>query len=353
MKYGIKYGNVARFFQDIKEEYIDCLKSVAESEIMFDGTYTKEVEQRLEQITGRKALLVSSGSVAMTLILRHLGIGPGDEVITINYGPPAVVGPITFSGAKPVFVDVDMHGSIDCRLLPQALTQNTKAVVAVGLYGDVYDHDAVKTFCNKHGLHYVNDANQSCFAKYKGIDSCRLGDYTTMGFAENKPMPTLSTFGAMLFDTEDQKFQLNKMRKHGKPYRHDPLTGTGLNAWPDENRSIQLKLSMDRFDRWQTRRHKIAKYYFDNLNNTRKSPDYSEWNTHKFVVFFDNKIKAQRELLDLGVESVPHYTESYGGASYKNTMFYVKHALSIPLNPYITDSEVEHIVDVVKKLQDL
>lgn len=348
----IKYGNVARFFQDIKEEYISCIEKTAESEIMFNGPYTKEVEQRLEKITGRKALLVTSGSAAMTLVLRHLEIGPGDEVITINYGPPAVVGPITFSGAKPVFVDVDSHGSIDCKLLPQALTQKTKAVVAVGLYGDVHDHDLVKTFCDKHKLHYINDANQSCFAKYKGIDSCCLGDLTTVGFADNKPIPTLSTYGAIMCDTEEQKQKLNRMRKHGKPYRLEPLTGTGLNAWPDEHRSIQCKLSMDRFDNWQIRRHQIAKYYYDNLNDTRKSPEYSEWNTHKFVVFFDDKLKAQRELLDLGIETVPHYTESYGGGDYKNTMHYVKHALSIPLNPYISDSEAEHIVDMVKKLQD-
>ena len=348
----IKYGNVARFFQDIKEEYISCIEKTAESEIMFNGPYTKEVEQRLEKITGRKALLVTSGSAAMTLVLRHLEIGPGDEVITINYGPPAVVGPITFSGAKPVFVDVDSHGSIDCKLLPQALTQKTKAVVAVGLYGDVHDHDLVKTFCDKHKLHYINDANQSCFAKYKGIDSCCLGDFTTVGFADNKPIPTLSTYGAIMCDTEEQKQKLNRMRKHGKPYRLEPLTGTGLNAWPDEHRSIQCKLSMDRFDNWQIRRHHIAKYYYDNLNDTRKSPEYSEWNTHKFVVFFDDKLKAQRELLDLGIETVPHYTESYGGGDYKNTMHYVKHALSIPLNPYISDSEAEHIVDMVKKLQD-
>ena len=348
----IKYGNVARFFQDIKEEYISCIEKTAESEIMFNGPYTKEVEQRLEKITGRKALLVTSGSAAMTLVLRHLEIGPGDEVITINYGPPAVVGPITFSGAKPVFVDVDSHGSIDCKLLPQALTQKTKAVVAVGLYGDVHDHDLVKTFCDKHKLHYINDANQSCFAKYKGIDSCCLGDFTTVGFADNKPIPTLSTYGAIMCDTEEQKLMLNRMRKHGKPYRLEPLTGTGLNAWPDEHRSIQCKLSMDRFDNWQIRRHEIAKYYYDNLNDTRKSPEYSEWNTHKFVVFFDDKLRAQRELLDLGIETVPHYTESYGGTNYKNSMHYVKHALSIPLNPYISDSEAEHIVDMVKKLQD-
>jgi UDP-2-acetamido-2-deoxy-ribo-hexuluronate aminotransferase len=347
----IKYGNVARFFKDIKEEYISCIESAAESEIMFNGPYTKEVEQRLEKITGRKALLVTSGSIAMTLVLRHLGVGPGDEVITINYGPPAVVGPITFSGAKTIFVDIDSHGAIDCKLLPQALTQNTKAVVAVGLYGDVHDHDLVSTFCVEHGLHYINDANQSCFAKYKGIDSCRLGDYTTIGFAENKPLPTLSTYGAMLFDTEEQKHKLNRMRKHGKPYRLEPLTGTGLNAWPDEHRSIQLKLSMDRFDKWQSRRHQIAQYYYDNLSNTRKSPIYSEWNTHKFVVFFDDKLKAQKKLFDLGIETVPHYTESYGGNGFKNTMHYVKHALTLPLNPYISDSEVEHIVDMVKKLQ--
>lgn len=348
----IKYGNVARFFKDIKEEYINCIESVAESEIMFNGPYTKLVEQRLEKITGRKALLVTSGSVAMTLVLRHLGIGHGDEVITINYGPPAVVGPVTFSGAKPIFVDIDSHGSMDCKLLPQALTQHTKAVVAVGLYGDVHDHDLVKTFCDEHGLHYINDANQSCFAKYKGVDSCQLGDYTTIGFSENKPIPTLSTYGAMLADTEGQKRKLNRMRKHGKPYRLDPLTGTGLNAWPDEHRAIQLKLSMDRFDNWQIRRHEIAKYYNDNLTNIRKSPNYSEWNAHKFAVFFDDKMEAQKELLDLGIQTVPHYTESYGGNDYKNTMHYVKHALSIPLNPYITDSEVEHIVNMVKKTQD-
>ena len=347
----IKYGSLDRYFADIKEEYITHLETITDSEQMWNGVFTKEVEHTLEQITGRKVLLVTSGSIAMSLILRHLNIQKGDEVITINYGPPAVVGPIKFSGATPMFVDVDRYGCMDWLDLNRRLTKNTKAVIAVGLYGDMYNHDVVYNFCKNNNLHYINDANQSCFAKYKGTDSLNLGTYTTMGFADNKPLQTLSTFGAIICNTEEEKISFNRMRKHGKPNRLENLKGTGLNAWPDEERAIQVKLSLDRFTKWQQRRQEIAKYYSERLDNVRPSPSYSSWNMHKYAIFFDDKLKTQQDLKDKGLQCVPHYTESFGGAGYPRTDHFVKSSLSIPLNAYLTDGEVEQIVKVISEQQ--
>jgi|MDSV01.1.fsa_nt_gb UDP-2-acetamido-2-deoxy-ribo-hexuluronate aminotransferase len=344
----IKFGGLDRYFADIKEEYIMHLQNITTSGEMNNGSATKDVEHRLEKITNRKVLLVTSGSVAMNLILCRLNLTKGDEVITIGYGPPAIVGPITFCGATPKFVDIDKFGSIDPYQLDQALTTRTKAVIAIGLYGDMYDHDIVYNFCKTNKLHYINDANQSAFAKYKGTDSLKLGTYTSMGFADAKPLRTLSTFGAIICNTQEEKTIFNRMRKHGKPNRLEPISGTGLNAWPDEERAIQVKLSLDRFSRWQERRQQIANYYNDRLINLRPSPSYSTWNTHKYAVFFKDKLKTHQQLKDLGVESVIHYTESYGGAGYPITDFYVKSALSIPLHPYMTDSEVEKVVEVIK-----
>lgn len=347
----IKWGNVNRHFNDIKNEYISHLETITKTEKLFNGKYTQEVEKRLSEKIGRHVLLVTSGSIAMTLILNKIGIGPGDEVITINYGPPAVVGPIKFTGATPKYVDIDQHGCIDCNSLQDRLSAKTKAVIAVGLYGDVHDHDVCKKFCDDNNLVYINDANQSAFASYKGKDSMQLGQYTTIGFSDSKPLPTLSTFGAIICDTENDKEQFNRMRKHGKPGRLEPLQGTGLNAWPDEQGAIQVMLSMNRFDNWQARRKEIANYYRQHLKNVRTSPQFSGWNTHKFAVFFDDKMKAKQQLLEMGVETVPHYTESFGGTGFPNTNKYIKSALSLPLNPYMSDCEVDTVVQMVKKLQ--
>ena len=345
----IRFGGLDRYLADIKDEYFTHLETITKTGDMSNGLATKEVEARLEQITGRKVLLVTSGSIAMNIILSHLDIGKGDEVITIGYGPPAIVGPITFLGATPKFIDINRYGSMDCTQLDNALTKNTKAVIAIGLYGDMYDHEIVDKFCRTNKLHYINDANQSAFAKYKGIDSLKLGTYTTMGFADAKPLRTLSTFGAIICNSEDEKIVINRMRKHGKPKRLEKISGTGLNAWPDEERAIQVKLSLDRFDQWQIRRKQIADYYSDRLKNVRPSPSYSTWNTHKYAVFFKDKLKTHQALKDIGIETVIHYTESYGGVGYPQTDFYVRSALSIPLNPYLTDSEVEKVVEAINR----
>jgi len=351
----IEYTNLARYFDDIKSEYTQSLEQIAKSEIVFNGPYTKQVESELEKRSGRKhALLCTSGSQALSLIFLHLGIQPGDEIITTNYGPPAIVGPITVIGAVPRFCDVNEYGSIDCDHLKNLLSPKTKAVVAVGLYGDVHDHDSVKSFCDEHNLVYINDANQSCFAKYKGVESLSLGDFATMGFAENKPIPTMATFGAVLFDKTEIYESFSRLRKHGKSERFKPIIGTGYNSWPDEQRSAQILLSLNRFDDWQVKRNRIADFYNDKFQDieVRPRPTYSEWNTHKYAIMFKDKIKAHDRLLQLGIRTVPHYTDSFGGSGYEMTEKFIKQSLSIPLNPYMTDAEVYDVVSAVKKVYD-
>lgn len=351
----IEYTNLARYFEDIKLEYTQSLEQIAKSEIVFNGPYTKGVESALQKRSGRKhALLCTSGSHALSLIFLHLGLQPGDEVITSNYGPPAIVGPITVIGAVPKFCDVNQYGSMDCSNLRKLLSPKTKAVVAVGLYGDVHDHDAVKSFCDEHNLVYINDANQSCFAKYKGKESLTLGDFTTMGFAENKPLPTMATFGAVLFDKSEIYDSMSRLRKHGKPERFKPIVGTGYNSWPDEQRSAQISLALDRFDDWQRKRYSIGDFYNDKFKDieTRPSPVYSKWNTHKYAIMFKDKMKAHDKLLELGVRTIPHYTDSFGGDGYPGTEKFVKQSLSIPLNPYMTDNEVEYVAKAVQKVSN-
>ena len=181
-------------FQVIRQDIHNGLDKIHSNEKVVNGYYVTEVEKQLKELSKRKyALLVTSGSHAITIALQANGLKHGDAVIVTNYSCPASLSSVMVGGFEPVFCEINEHGNMDPAYLPSLMNPKIKAVVATALYGDMHDHDAVKKFCDDNGLVYVNDAAQSQFALCNGIDSLACGDTVAISFADNKAIPTIGT----------------------------------------------------------------------------------------------------------------------------------------------------------------
>lgn len=348
----IRYNNIARRYKEIESEYQDYYLDILNREAIFNDYYVNQVEKKLAEIANKKhALLTISGSSSLLLSLYCNEIGPGDEVIVPNYSCVPSLSYVLVAGATPVFCEIDHTGNMDPQYLTECLSKRTKAVVATGLYGDMHYHEEIESFCREHNLIYINDAAQSMFASRNGVTSFSTGDIITTSFSENKPLPSLGSCGAILTDDTEKFYKLLHLRKHGKPYRKSAYTKFGINAVPNEDRAAQVLCSMNRFDNWQKRRHEIADYYDKTFLSAEVTtrPHSIEWNTHKYAVMFQDKLLAQALLKKEQVETEAHYTDCLGPDS-PNGVKFVKQSLSIPLNPQMTDAEVEFTANAVIKI---
>ena len=354
--------NLARRFQDVKEDYFHSLEVISGSEKTVNGYYTNKVEHYLQKVADRKhALLVRSGSQALHLALLVNDIGAGDEVIITGYSCMASLTYVVNSGATPIFCDVNRFGLIDTDKIEELITPKTKAITGTGLYGDSYNIDEVSYICSKHGLIHINDASQSYLSGYNGEEPMSRGDIACVSFAENKPIPSLGTFGAVLLNDTAKYFKLLSLRKHGKYSRRSAWVSSGINAVPEEDKAAQIWTSTKWVDTWLKRRLEIWDYYDDqfyyNDVKFRPSPNYSENNTHKYVIEVDDKFEMYQRLQAVGIDSECHYPDVFSELDWvsdkkelPNSKYFAKHALSIPLNPHLTDDEVQYVAKQVIKL---
>ncbi len=355
----IKLENLARRFQDVKQDYFESVEKISQNEKVVNGNYVREAEEKLQKLSGRKYVaLVRSGSHAISMaLLSH--VGKGAEVIVPNYSCPATLSSVVVSGCVPRFVEINDYGSIDTIQIESHLTKDTKAILATGLYGDVHDHDEIKKICDNNKLVYINDAAQSQFALYKGQNSLALGDVVCMSFAENKPLPTLGTFGALLTDSEQHYQTIRALRKNGKPSRMETYITAGYSSHPEEDKAAQLLASIKNFDRWQLRRKEIAMMYDKAFHKAgvkvRPSPSYSGRNMHKYAIFVENKFEVHKKLLSKGIETAQHYVDNFSklpwtpstNEQFSITDRFIRQSLSLPINAHMTDTEAQQVIDAV------
>ena len=164
---------MSRLYKDVREKVETRWKQLySQDGPHFEGEYCKQAEKLLNNIVQRKySFITTSGTASIHVMLLAQGIEPGDEVVCVNHSAPATAMAIASLGAKPVFVDLNEYGSMDCEKIASVVTKNTKAILATGLYGDSYDHDKIKNL----GIPILNDSCQSWLSKYKGEENAKLG----------------------------------------------------------------------------------------------------------------------------------------------------------------------------------
>jgi dTDP-4-amino-4,6-dideoxygalactose transaminase len=350
-------------YATIKDEILAAVSEVLESQRCIGGPKVAELEEKIAAISECKfAVGASSGTDAILNCLMSLDIGAGDEIITTPFTFFATVGCICRTGAKPVFVDIDARTfNINPELIGSAVTEKTKAIMPVHLYGQMADMDPIVEIANKYELAVIEDAAQSITSTYKDRKAGSLGRAGCFSFFPSKNLGGIGD-GGMIVTNDEQLYQrLFIMRNHGsKPKYYHRHIGGNFRLDPIQAAALLVKLSY--LDEWSKARRGNAAYYDKKFSGTvvqtpHISPDcISIFNQYVIRVPRRDELMAHLRDNNIGCEiyyPVPaHLQECFSYLGYKEGDFpeaeqAAKEVLAIPIYPELTDEMKDYVVETV------
>ncbi len=348
-------------YESIQGEIADAMQQVFDKTAFAGGPFVDQFENEFASFSQcQYAIGVSSGTAALWMAILVLGIGPGDEVITVPNTFIATVEAISFSGAKPVFVDIDkVTYTMDPSLLEAAITPRTKAIIPVHLFGQVTDMDSILEIGKKHGLKVIEDACQAHGASYKGKTAGSIGNAGCFSFYPGKNLGAYGEAGAIVTNNAELAQKLRIFRDHGQSskYHHQII---GWNARIDGLQSAVLSVKLKHLSEWNEARRKNAQLYNDLLCEIEgialpHEADYTKHVYHIYAIRVQNRDELSIILREKGIHCGIHYpipihlTEAYQYLGQRKGCFpiteeYAGQLLSLPMFPELTSEEIEHIV---------
>jgi dTDP-4-amino-4,6-dideoxygalactose transaminase len=340
-----------------------AIREVLEASWFILGRQGEEFEREFAQYCGAaEAVGVGSGTEALHLALLACGVGPGDEVITVPNTAVPTVCAIDFTGATPVFADIDPWTfTLDPNELARCLTPRTKAIVPVHLYGQPADMAPVCEFARQHGLRVVDDAAQAHGAEYRGRRIGTLADATAWSFYPSKNLGAYGDAGAVTTDDPELARRIRMLRNYGEEQRYYH-TIRGFNSRLDELQAAILRVKLRHLDAWNVRRRAIAARYGDAIHHPQfRLPVEAPWVRHVFhlyVVRSPLRDALREHLLAREIGSQIHYPlPIYRQAAYAHLGVPPGHCpeaeraaaevLSLPLYPELTDDQIDAVAQAV------
>jgi UDP-2-acetamido-2-deoxy-ribo-hexuluronate aminotransferase len=358
----IDFANLQYQHELYKDEIEGALLKVARNCNFIMGNEVQELEKSLEDFTGVKyAITCSNGTDALLLAMMALGIKAGDEVITTPFTFIATAETIAFLGATPVFVDIDEKTyNIDSNKIEEKITTKTKAIIPVSLYGQPADMDAIKKIADKYNLKVIIDGAQSFGSTYNGKTDSSLGDISTTSFFPAKPLGCYGDGGAVFTNDENLANKMKSLRLHGqsKRYHHKYI---GMGGRLDTIQAAVLNVKLKYYLKDLTLRQEVAQKYHSKLNIHSSKlvlPLVEEGRTSawaQYSIRVKNRETLQEKLKVAGIPTAVHYPmplhlqECFEYLGHKKGDFPISEIvsneiMSLPMNPYVTDEEIEYIV---------
>ena len=331
------------------------------------GPEVREVEEKLAQFNGSKhCVTVSSGTDSLLIALMALGVGAGDEVITVPYTWISTAEVISLLGAKPVFVDIRPDTwNMDETLLESAITDKTKAIMPVSIYGQCPDMDAINEIAKKYNLPVIEDAAQSFGATYKGKKSCNLSTIGSTSFFPSKPLGCYGDGGALFTNDDELAEKFRWIRVHGQERKHHhPILG--INGRMDTLQAAILLEILEVFPDEVQKRENLGQTYsegFANLDGL-ETPSIGENNTSvyaQYTILAEQREEIQQSLEVNDIPSVSYYSVPlhlqpvFGNLGHKKGDFPVaekvaNQCLSLPMSPYLSESDQTKVIDAISKI---
>ncbi len=361
----IPYVDIAAQHAAIKHELMAAVSDVLDSGQFILGQQVAEFEQRFAEMCGvRHAVGVNSGTDALILGLKALGIGPGDEVITAPNSFVASTGCIRLLGAKAILVDVGDDYNIDPEKIAAALSPRTKAILPVHLTGRPCDMDPVLRIANERGLQVIEDCAQAVLAEYKGR---KVGSFGTIGCFSLHPLKTLNACGdGGMLTTDDPELyeRLKVMRNLGLKTRDDCIMWS-QNSRLDTLQAAILLVKLKYLDHWIARRRENAQRYREQLQSVAqirlppRERDYEKAVYHTFVIQAERRDDLRAFLSAHGIGSSVHYpvpihlTEAGRELGYPKGSFSVTEAqasaiVSLPIYPELSEDKLDLVCEQIK-----
>ena len=353
-------------YNSIKDEIGAALERVLENTAFAGGPFVAQFEKEFAAFCGTKhAVGVGSGTDALWAALIAVGVGPGDEVITVPSTFIATAEAISFCGASPVFVDIEETTyNMDPAKLEAAITSRTKAVIPVHLFGQMADMDPIVEIARKRKLYVIEDAAQAHGAEYKGKKAGSIGDVGCFSFYPGKNLGAYGEAGAAVTNNDGLADRMRMFRDHGQPrkYYHDMI---GWNARMDGFQGAVLSVKLKHIDKWNEARRSNARLYtqlFAGANGigAPREADYGRHVYHIYAVRVQNRDAFMAELGKKEIATGIHYpvplhlTGAYSSLGYKAGDFPVAERcankfVSLPMYPELTAEQVSYVAGCVKE----
>lgn len=388
--------NLKRQYKNIEEEVnasvLECFKNA--QYIM--GENVKEFEKEIANKIGVKhAITVGNGTDALIIALKSLGIKEGDEVITTDYTFFATAEAIRFVGATPVFCDVELDTyNIDPSQIEEKITDKTKAIICVHLFGNACKMDEINDIAKRHNLYVVEDAAQAINSQYNGKNVGNLGDVACFSFFPTKNLGCFGDGGMITTNDDDLATIIRALKVHGsgengmKAYAilndeevevveqnsgdntvYNPLKYynylIGHNSRLDEIQAAILRIKLKHLDEYTENRRSISHGYIEALKDTSLvMPTETDGGKHVFHLFIlqsENREEIESKLKEKGIATgtyykVPmHLQKAFNDLGYKkgdfpNAEYLSERTFAIPLFPEMNDEEREYIINSIKEI---
>jgi len=360
----IDFSNLQLQYQKYKVDIDASIQTVLSQSNYIMGKQVYEFELALQKFTGAKhAITCSSGTDALLLAMMAMDIQPGDEVITSPFTFISSAETIALMKAKPVFVDIEPDTfNINANLIEAVISDKTKVIMPVSLYGQPADMSAIQTIADKHNLKVIIDGAQSFGSTFNGKTDSNLGDISTTSFFPAKPLGCYGDGGAVFTNNDEYAEKIKMMRLHGqiKRYHHKYI---GIGGRLDTIQAAVLSVKLDHYSDEVYRRNEVAQTYFIELKNSINKPIIksnraSVW--AQYTIKINNRDKLKARLKDDNIPTSVHYPmplhlqECFQYLNYKKGDFPVsektsEQVLSLPMNPFLVKNQIKYIATKVLK----
>lgn len=355
-------------YHSIKAEMDEAVLSVLESGRFILGPNVAALEGEIAAYLGVKhAVGVASGTDALIIALRALGVGAGDEVIVPAYSFFATAGAVLSVGARPAFVDVQPRTYLmDVAQVEAVITPRSKAIIPVHLYGQPADMDEILSLAQKHHLAVIEDNAQAFGAEYKGRKTASLGDLGCLSFFPSKNLGACGDGGMVTTDDDRLAETVRMLRTHGWKKKYFPEM-LGYNSRLDELQAAILRVKLPHIDEWNARRYEHAQAYSRLLPDLGLVPPMEAPNRthvyHLYMVAFERREEVQRRLKQAGIASEVYYpqplhlTEPCRALGYGAGMFPVaerasQELLALPLYPEMAVQQQNAVIRAISESVD-
>jgi dTDP-4-amino-4,6-dideoxygalactose transaminase len=362
----IPFVDLRAQYESIKQAIDTAIKSVIEETAFIGGKYVKSFEQDFATLYGVKNVVsCANGTDSLYIIMKMLGIGEGDEVITVANSWISSSETISQAGAKPVFVDVDpVYYSMDEKLLESAITKNTKAVIAVHLQGQMCAIETIHDICKKHGLFLIEDCAQSHFSETNGIRAGLRGIAGSFSFYPGKNLGAYGDAGCIITNDDTLAEKCRMFANHGALKKHHHLI-EGINSRLDGLQAAILSAKLPSILQWTEARITNAALYDKHLSGISqiRTPAQRPGTKHSFHLYV---LRAERRdglmefLKTQGIETAIHYPTAlpnlpcYAYLGNTPAQFPVatqlqSEILSLPLYPELAEEQIAFVAGTIRR----
>jgi dTDP-4-amino-4,6-dideoxygalactose transaminase len=365
----IPFVDLKAQYHSIKEDIDTAISNVIENTAFIKGKYVDTFEKEFAEVLGVKHCIgVANGTDAIYIVLKMLGIGEGDEVITAANSWISSSETISQTGATPVFADVDEYFTIDVNKLEDKISSKTKAIVLVHLCGQMADIVAVQELCKKHNVYLIEDCAQSHLSSYNNQYAGTFADAATFSFFPGKNLGAYGDAGCIVTNNDALAEKCRMYSNHGALIKHQHFM-EGINSRLDGLHASILSAKLRHLKDWTNLRIEKANQYNSLLKDIPqlqlpKVRPGTVHSYHLYVVKAQQRDQLQQYLKDKGVETAIHYPTplpflpAYNYLNLKKEDYEVvlenqSKILSLPIFPELTSEQQEYVADCIKEFYKL